>query len=75
MKTSLLFTINTIEDVVYMGMKNDLSILVSEIISLYRTLELYEQQSSYNPNMPVREFMYIIKIYSFPHPLYSRPHS
>ena len=56
-------TINTIEDVVYMGMKNDLSILVSEIISLYRTLELYEQQSSYNPNMPVREFMYAGKLY------------
>ena len=56
-------TINTIENVVYMGMKNDLSILVSEIISLYRTLELYEQQSSYNPNMPVREFMYAGKLY------------
>jgi len=46
-----------------MGMKNDLSILVSEIVSLYRTLELYEQQSSYNPNMPVREFMYAGKLY------------
>ena len=56
-------TINTIEDVVYMGMKNDLSILVSENISLYRTLALYEQQSSYNPNMPVREFMYAGKLY------------
>ena len=56
-------TINTIEDVVYMGMKNDLSILVSEIVSLYRSLELYEQQSSYNPNMPVREFMYAGKLY------------
>lgn len=56
-------TINTIEDVVYMGMKNDLSILVSEIISLYKSLEVYEQQSSYNPNMPVREFMYAGKLY------------
>ena len=27
-------TINTLEDVVYMGMKNDLSILVSETVSL-----------------------------------------
>ena len=44
-------------------MKNDLSILVSETISLYRSLELYEQQSSYNPNMPVREFMYAGKLY------------
>ena len=56
-------TINTIEDVIYMGMKNDLSILVSENISLYKSMELYEQQSSYNPNMPVREFMYAGKLY------------
>ena len=46
-----------------MGMKNDLSILVSDIINLYRTVELYEQQSSLNPNIPVREFMYAGKIY------------
>lgn len=26
-------------------------------------MELYEQQSSYNPNMPVREFMYAGKLY------------
>jgi hypothetical protein len=26
-------------------------------------VELYEQQSSYNPNMPVREFMYAGKLY------------
>lgn len=56
-------TINTIEDVVYMGMKNDLSILVSETVSLYKGMELYEQQSTYNPNMPVREFMYAGKLY------------
>lgn len=56
-------TINTIDDVVYMGMKNDLSILVSEIISMYKSMELYEQQSSYNPNMPIREFMYAGKLY------------
>lgn len=56
-------TINTIEDVVYMGMKNDLSILVSETVNLYRSLGLYEQQSSFNPNMPVREFMYAGKLY------------
>lgn len=56
-------TINTIEDVVYMGMKNELSILVSETVSFYKSMELYEQQSSYNPNMPVREFMYAGKLY------------
>ncbi len=46
-----------------MGMKNDLSILVSENISLYKSMELYEQQSSYNLNMPIREFMYAGKLY------------
>lgn len=56
-------TINTIEDIVYMGMKNDLSILVSETVSLYKSMDLYEQQSSYNPNMPIREFMYAGKLY------------
>lgn len=56
-------TINTIEDVVYMGMKNDLSILVSESMEPCQTIELYEQQSSYNPNMPAREFMYAGKLY------------
>ena len=56
-------TINTIEDVVYLGMKNDLSLLVSDVVSLYRTMEIYEQQSTLNPNMPVREFMYAGKLY------------
>lgn len=56
-------TINTIKDVLYMGMKNDLSILVSETVGIYKCMELYEQQSSYNPNMPVREFMYAGKLY------------
>ncbi|MBO4375369.1 MAG: hypothetical protein J5829_09715 [Lachnospiraceae bacterium] len=56
-------TINTLEDVVYLGMKNDLSLLVSDRVSFYRTMELYEQQSTYNPNMPIREFMYAGKLY------------
>lgn len=62
-KDTSAITINTMEDVVYMGMKNDLSILVSETVNLYRSMELYEQQSSFNPNMPVREFMYAGKLY------------
>ena len=56
-------TINTIEDVVYLGMKNDLSLLVSETVSLYRTMQLYEQQSTLNPNMPIRELLYAGKLY------------
>lgn len=38
-------------------------ILASETVILYKSVELYEQQSSYNPNMPVREFMYAGKLY------------
>ncbi len=49
--------INTLEDTVYMGMKNDLSFIIRSDLSLY------EQQSSYNPNMPVRQLMYLGKIY------------
>ena len=56
-------TINTIEDVVYLGMKNDLSFLVSDAVSLYRTMNSFEQQSSFNPNMPVRLFMYAGRLY------------
>ena len=56
-------TINTIEDAVYLGMKNDLSILVSDVVNLYRSMGVYEQQSSLNRNMPVREFMYAGKLY------------
>lgn len=48
---------NTIEDAVYLGMKNDVSfIIMSE-------LNLWEHQSSYNPNMPMRFFIYAAKLY------------
>ena len=49
--------LTTIEDAVYMGMKNDLSFL------FWWQMNVYEQQSSYNPNMPVRELMYVGKLY------------
>ena len=48
----------TIDDVLYMSMKNDVSFLVEDIMNLY------EQQSTYNPNMPMRMFIYAGKIYS-----------
>lgn len=50
-------TIYTIEDVVFMGIKNDISFLVGE------TLNLYEHQSTENPNMPIRGLMYFAKNY------------
>ena len=47
----------TIENAVYMGMKNDVSFI------LFYVMNIYEQQSSYNPNMPVRQLMYAGKLY------------
>ena len=38
--------IMTIDDVLYMGMKNDMAFLLTDIANMY------EQQSTYNPNMP-----------------------
>ena len=47
----------TMEDAVYMGMKNDVSFILCQVMNVY------EQQSSYNPNMPVRQLMYAAKLY------------
>ncbi|MGN0276330.1 MAG: hypothetical protein ACI4CZ_03970 [Hominisplanchenecus sp.] len=51
------FCINTIEDVLYMGYKNDLSFLIGDY------LNLYEAQSTWNPNLPLRGIFYFSKIY------------
>ena len=49
--------ITTMSDAVYMGMRNDVSFIITEFISLF------EQQSTYNPNMPVRQLMYLGRLY------------
>ena len=49
--------ITTMDDCIYMKMKNDVSVL------LYQVLALYEQQSSWNPNMPLRGFFYFSHLY------------
>lgn len=49
--------INTIDEVVYISMKNDVSFLIGG------TLNLYEHQSTYNPNMPMRGLIYLAKLY------------
>ena len=49
--------IKTMEDILYMWMKNDVSFIITDIMSIY------EQQATYNPNMPVRELMYAAKLY------------
>ena len=50
--------INTLENAIYMGMKNDLSFLIDDRLSLY------EHQSTVNPNMPLRFLFYISNLYS-----------
>ncbi len=51
------FVFTTLEDVIYMKMKNDVSFLFD------KTLNLYEHQSTYNPNMPLRGFLYHADLY------------
>ena len=50
-------TLTTIENVIYVTMKNDISFLIGS------QMHLYEQQSSYNPNMPLRGLMYFAQLY------------
>ena len=47
----------TLENAIYMGMKNDLAFIVD--MNLY----LYEHQSTYNPNIPLRDLFYISSEY------------
>jgi predicted HTH domain antitoxin len=48
---------NTIGDAMYMRMKNDISFLISF------EMHLWEHQSTYNPNMPMRFFIYGGRLY------------
>ena len=47
----------TLENAIYMGMKNDLAFIIAT------NLFLYEHQSTYNPNMPLRDLFYIYSEY------------
>ena len=48
---------NTIGDAVYMGMRNDVSFIVAF------EMDLWEHQSTFNPNMPMRFFIYAGRLY------------
>lgn len=50
-------TINTLEKAVYMNMKNDVSCIIDA------SMALFEHQSTYNPNMPLRGFFYFSSLY------------
>lgn len=52
-------TINTLENVIYMSYKND----VSCIVEADDVMSLYEHQSSLNPNMPLRGLIYLARLY------------
>ena len=45
----------TLENAIYMGIKNDLAFIMDSY------LNLYEHQSTYSPNMPLRDLFYIAK--------------
>lgn len=49
--------ITTNENVIYLGMKNDVSFLIDDV------LNLYEHQASFNPNMGLRGFLYLADSY------------
>ena len=53
-----LLEINTLENVIYMSMHNDISFLIDSRLSLY------EHQSTYTPNLPLRYLMYVSDLYS-----------
>lgn len=52
-----LLEITTLNDMVYMGVKNDCSFIISNY------LNLYEHQSTVNPNMPIRGLNYFASVY------------
>ena len=45
------------ENAIYLGMKNDVSCLID------MRIQLYEHQSTVNPNMPLRDLMYVCEQY------------
>lgn len=50
-------TIVTLENAIYMNMKNDIAFLIG------LELNLYEHQSTWNPNMPLRDLFYVAREY------------
>ena len=46
-------TFNMLDNAIYMGMQNDISFLIMNEVNLY------EHQSTYNLNMPLRDLFYV----------------
>ena len=51
--------ITTLENVIYIKIKNDVSFLVDSQINLW------EHQSTYNPNMPLRGLLYFAVLHQY----------
>lgn len=49
--------ITTLDNAIYLTYKNDISLLLGGM------LNLYEHQSTYNPNMPIRGLLYFARMY------------
>ena len=49
--------INTTDDVIFMGIKNDASCILD------MQMDLYEEQSTFNPNAPIRGLLYFGRLY------------
>lgn len=50
--------INTLENAIYLSMKNDVSFVIDS------RMMLYEHQSTYSPNLPLRNLFYVSDLYS-----------
>lgn len=53
-----LLEVNTLENAIYMDIKNDLSFVIDSQLSLY------EHQSTYSPNLPLRMLLYLADLYA-----------
>ena len=53
-----LLEINTLKNAIYMSMHNDVSFIIDSRLSLY------EHQSTYSPNLPIRYLLYVSDIYA-----------
>ncbi|MGN1166418.1 MAG: hypothetical protein ACI4S2_08360 [Lachnospiraceae bacterium] len=53
-----LLEINTLKNAIYLGMRNDISFIIDS------SLTLYEHQSTYSPNFPLRCLLYVSDLYS-----------
>ncbi len=56
-KDSSQLQINTLENALYLGMRNDVSCVIDMRMSLY------ENQSTVNPNIPLRDLFYVSTLY------------